>query len=216
MATPNNAPSERTRVRRLPERASYDFAQIAAILDAAWMGHLAFTCEGSVHSIPTAIWREGEHVYFHGAKASRMLKALETSECCMSVGLIDGLVLARSAFHHSMNFRSVVIYGRCEKVEEREAKLRSLEAFMEKLAPGRWAELRPTDDKELNATTVLRLALNEASVKQRSGGPKDDAEDMAAPVWAGVMPLAMHLGEPRTEADSVVSQPPTYTRPGAR
>lgn len=212
MATPHLAPSERTRVRRLPDRARYDFDAIAAILDAAWMGHIAFTHEGSVHSIPTAIWREGAHVYFHGAKASRMLKALEGGECCMSVGLIDGLVLARSAFHHSMNFRSVVIYGRCEKVEEPAAKLHALEAFMDKLVPGRWAELRPTDDKELNATTVLRLALNEASVKQRSGGPKDDAEDMAAPVWAGVVPLALHTGEPQTEADSVVSAPPAYTQ----
>ena len=199
MASPNAAPSERSRVRRLPDRAGYDAAAIAAIIDAAWIAHVAFPWEGSVHSIPTAVWREGEHLYIHGAKASRMLKALEIEECCVSIALLDGLVMARSAFHHSMNFRSVVVYGRFEKVESPEAKSHALEVFTEKLATGRWAQLRPVTDKELNATTVLRLPLAEASLKQRSGGPQDDEEDLSWPVWAGVIPMALQAGAPQAD-----------------
>ena len=212
MATPNPAPSERTRVRRLPERARYDAASVHAIVDAAWIGHVAFMADGSVHNIPTAIWRDGDHLYLHGAKASRMLKALVDGQACVTVSLVDGLVLARSAFHHSMNFRSVVVYGRFEPVEAREAKLAALEVFMDKLVAGRWAALRPINDKELNATTVLRVALTEASAKVRSGGPKDDDEDMAWPVWAGVIPLALQAGTPQVDPDSVVVEPAPQLR----
>ena len=212
MATPNPAPSERTRVRRLPERARYDAASVHAIVDAAWIGHVAFTADGSVHNIPTAIWRDGDHLYLHGAKASRMLKALVDGQACVTVSLVDGLVLARSAFHHSMNFRSVVVYGRFEPVEAREAKLAALEVFMDKLVAGRWAALRPINDKELNATTVLRVPLTEASAKVRSGGPKDDDEDMAWPVWAGVIPLALQAGAPQVDPDSVVVEPAPQRR----
>lgn len=212
MATPNPAPSERTRVRRLPERARYDAASVHAIVDAAWIGHVAFTADGSVHNIPTAIWRDGDHLYLHGAKASRMLKALVDGQACVTVSLVDGLVLARSAFHHSMNFRSVVVYGRFEPVEARQAKLAALEVFMEKLVAGRWAALRPINDKELNATTVLRVPLTEASAKVRTGGPKDDDEDMAWPVWAGVIPLALQAGAPQVDPDSVVVEPAPQLR----
>lgn len=212
MATPNAAPSERTRVRRLPERARYDAASVHAIVDAAWIGHVAFTADGSVHNIPTAIWRDGEHLYLHGAKASRMLKALLDGQACVTVSLVDGLVLARSAFHHSMNFRSVVVYGRFEPVEAREAKLAALEVFMDKLVAGRWAALRPINDKELNATTVLRVPLTEASAKVRTGGPKDDDEDMAWPVWAGVIPLALQAGAPQVDPDSGVVEPAPQLR----
>lgn len=212
MATPNPAPSERTRVRRLPERARYDAASVHAIVDAAWIGHVAFTADGSVHNIPTAIWRDGDHLYLHGAKASRMLKALVDGQACVTVSLVDGLVLARSAFHHSMNFRSVVVYGRFEPVEARQAKLAALEVFMDKLVAGRWAALRPINDKELNATTVLRVPLTEASAKVRSGGPKDDDEDMAWPVWAGVIPLALQAGAPQVDPDSVVVEPAPQRR----
>lgn len=212
MATPNPAPSERTRVRRLPERARYDAASVHAIVDAAWIGHVAFTADGSVHNIPTAIWRDGDHLYLHGAKASRMLKALVDGQACVTVSLVDGLVLARSAFHHSMNFRSVVVYGRFEPVEARQAKLAALEVFMDKLVAGRWAALRPINDKELNATTVLRVPLTEASAKVRSGGPKDDDEDMAWPVWAGVIPLALQAGTPQVDPDSVVVEPAPQRR----
>lgn len=215
MATPHSAPSERSRVRRLPDRADYEVAQVAAIVDAAWVAHIAFSSEGSVHSIPTAVWREGEHLYIHGAKASRMLKALEAGECSVSIAVLDGLVLARSAFHHSMNFRSVVIYGRFDKVEDEAAKSRALQVFTDKLAPGRWDTLRPVTAKELNATTVLRLSLAEASAKLRSGGPKDDEEDMGWPVWAGVVPVVQTFGAPQTEPDSVVPTPPAPFGPAA-
>ncbi|NDY93146.1 pyridoxamine 5'-phosphate oxidase family protein [Ideonella livida] len=209
MATPNAAPSERTRVRRLPERATYDAEAIAAVVDAAPLAHIGFAHEGSVHVIPTAVWREGGHLYIHGAKASRLLKALVASECCVTLSLLDGLVMARSAFHHSMNYRSVVVYGRFETVDGTAAKFRSLQAFMEKLSPGRWNALRPVSDKELNATTVLRLSLAEASLKARSGGPKDDDEDMAWPVWAGVLPLSLQAGAPQTDPQSVVREAPS-------
>ena len=212
MATPNPAPSERTRVRRLPERARYDGASVHGVVGGAWVGHAAFTGDGSVHNTPTAIWRDGDHLYLHGAKASRMLKALVDGQACVTVSLVDGLVLARSAFHHSMNFRSVVVYGRFEPVEAREAKLAALEVFMDKLVAGRWAALRPINDKELNATTVLRVPLTEASAKVRSGGPKDDDEDMAWPVWAGVIPLALQAGAPQVDPDSVVVEPAPQLR----
>ena len=208
MATPNAAPSERTRVRRLPDRARYDAESLAAIVDAAWIAHVAFPLDGGVHSIPTAVWREGDHLYIHGAKASRMLKALTEAECCVSLAILDGLVLARSAFHHSMNFRSVVVYGRFEPVEVREAKCAALQVFMDKLVAGRWDALRPINDKELNATTVLRVPLTEASAKVRTGGPKDDDEDLAWPTWAGVVPLSLQAGAPQAEPDSAVDTPP--------
>ena len=210
MATPNAAPSERTRVRRLPDRARYDAESLATIVDAAWIAHVAFPLDGGVHSIPTAVWREGAHLYIHGAKASRMLKALTEAECCVSLAILDGLVLARSALHHSMNYRSVVLYGRFEAVTEPAYKLASLRAFIDGLYPGRWDTLRPISDKELNATTVLRIALDEASAKVRDWGVKDDEEDLEWPVWAGVIPLRTMAGEPVTEADSVGREvPPT-------
>ena len=146
----------------------------------------------------------------HGAKGSRMLKALTEGEACVTIALADGLVLARSALHHSMNYRSVVLYGRFEAVTEPAHKLASLRAFIDGLYPGRWDTLRPISDKELNATTVLRIALDEASAKVRDWGVKDDEEDLEWPVWAGVIPLRTMAGEPVTEADSVGREvPPT-------
>ena len=204
------APSPRTRVRRLPERAHYETAPVAAIVDAAMICTVAFQIDGEVHAIPTIHWREGEHLYIHGAKASRMLKALTAGEACVTIALADGLVLARSALHHSMNYRSVVLYGRFEAVTEPAYKLASLRAFIDGLYPGRWDTLRPISDKELNATSVLRIALDEASAKVRDWGVKDDEEDLEWPVWAGVIPLRTVAGEPVTEADSVGREvPPT-------
>lgn len=205
---PCSAPSPRTRVRRLPERAHYDAATVAAIVDAAMICTVAFQIDGEVHAIPTIHWREGEHLYIHGAKASRMLKALTAGEACVTIALADGLVLARSAMHHSMNYRSVVIYGRFEPVIDPAYKLVSLRTFIEGLYPGRWDTLRPISDKELNATTLLRIALDEASAKVRDWGVKDDAEDLGWPVWAGVIPLRTVAGEPVTEADSVGREVP--------
>ncbi len=204
------APSARTRIRRLPDRGRYDFATVAAIVDATMLCTVAFQIDGAVHAIPTLHWREGEHLYIHGAKASRMLKALAHGEACVTIAQADGLVLARSAMHHSMNYRSVVIYGRFEAVTDPDYKLRSLEAFIEGLYPGRWQTLRPINDKELNATTVLRIPLTEASAKVRAAGVKDDEEDLSWPVWAGVIPLHTVPGEPQAEHDSVLSDvPPT-------
>ena len=202
------APSSRARIRRLPERAHYDASTVAAIVDAAMISTVAFQIDGVVHAIPTIHWREGDHLYIHGAKASRMLKALTAGEACVTIALADGLVLARSAMHHSMNYRSVVIYGRFELVTDPAHKLGSLRAFIEGFYPGRWDTLRPISDKELNATGLLRIALAEASAKVRDWGVKDDAEDLDWPVWAGVIPLRTATGEPLTEADSVGERVP--------
>lgn len=204
------APSARTRVRRKPERARYDADAVNAVVDAAVICSVAFQLDGAVHAIPTIHWREGEHLYIHGAKASRMLKALIDAEACITIALADGLVLARSAMHHSMNYRSVVVYGRFELLTDPLEKQRSLQALIDGLYPGRWDTLRPISDKELNATSVLRIPLTEASAKVRDSGVKDDEEDLAWPAWAGVIPLRTELGTPRAEADSVVGTvPPT-------
>lgn len=204
------APSSRTRVRRLPERAHYDTDAIAAIVDATMICTVAFQTDGGVHAIPTLHWREGEHLYVHGAKASRMLKALMQGEACVTIALADGLVLARSAMHHSLNYRSAVIYGRFEPVTAPDEKRRSLRAFIDGLYPGRWDTLRPISDKELNATSVLRIPLAEASAKVRDSGVKDDEDDLGWPVWAGVIPLHTGLGTPRMEDDSTERRvPPT-------
>ena len=199
----STAPSPRTRVRRKPERADYDAQAINAIVDAAVICSVAFQLDGGLHAIPTIHWRDGEYLYIHGAKASRMLKALTESETCLTIALADGLVLARSAMHHSMNYRSVVIYGQFELVTDPAEKARSLQALIEGLYPGRWDMLRPINDKELNATSVLRIPLTEASAKVRDAGVKDDDEDLDWPVWAGVIPLNTVVGAPRREDDSV-------------
>lgn len=203
------APSSRTRIRRLLGRAHYDADAVTAIVDAAIICSVAFQIDGTVHAIPTIHWREGEHLYIHGAKGSRMLKALTQGEACITIALADGLVLARSAMHHSMNYRSVVIYGRFEPVTDPLEKRRSLLAFIDGLYPGRWETLRPINDKELNATSVLRIPLAEAAAKIRDGGVKDDEEDLGWPVWAGVIPLNTAVGTPRMEDDSMVRAVPS-------
>ncbi len=202
------APSTRTRIRRRPARARYDAATRDAILDSAWICHVAFRWEGSVHLLPTSYWREGDHLYVHGAKASRMLEALRAGEACVCVSHVDALVFARSAFHHSMDYRSVVIYGQFEEVVDAADKARALRRLIDRFAPGRWDELRPVTDKELHATAVLRIPLDEASAKIRAAGVVDDEEDMIWPVWAGVVPLRLHADAPVTDAASVVSEPP--------
>ena len=195
------APSPRTRVRRLPERAHYDADTIAAIVDAAVLCTVAFQIDGMVHAIPTIHWREGEHLYIHGAKGSRMLKALTEGEACVTIALADGLVLARSAFHHSMNYRSVVIYGRFEEVVDPECKLAAFNAFVDFVSPGRSARVREPSAAEISGTKLLRIPLHEAAAKMRSGGVIDADDDMAIPVWAGVIPLTLQSGIP--ERDSV-------------
>lgn len=196
-ATP---PSDRTRVRRVAHRAHYDRNTLHAILDEAYVCHIAFADEHGVHCIPTACWREGDHLYIHGSNGSRMLRLAATgAQVCVTVTHIDGLVLARSAFNHSMNYRSAAIYGAFEVVPDAQ-KAAVLDAFMEFLAPGRSREARPGNVKELAATTVLRIPLDEAACKVRTGGPKDDAEDLDLPVWAGVLPMGLLPLAPVAEA----------------
>ncbi|MFL6228566.1 MAG: pyridoxamine 5'-phosphate oxidase family protein [Pyrinomonadaceae bacterium] len=190
----------RTAVRRLPQRASYEREQVYQILDAGFVCHVGFAANGQPFVIPTAYGREGDTLYVHGAAASRMLKSLGAGvEACVTVTHADGLVLARSAFHHSINYRSVVVFGRARVVEGREKKLLALRAFMEHVTPGRWDEVREPNERELNATLVLALPLAEASAKVRTGPPVDDEEDLALDVWAGVLPLRVETGEPVTD-----------------
>ncbi len=191
------AQTDRTRVRRLPARASYDAETVHAILDAGLVCHVGFVESGRPIVIPTAYARVGDAVVFHGSSKSRtLLAATGGAELCISVALIDGLVLARSAFHHSINYRSVVLFGRATEITERDRKLTALEAFTERLYPGRWASVRSPNEQELKATLVLELPLREAVAKVRTGGPIDDEEDMTWPVWAGVMPLRLAPGAP--------------------
>jgi nitroimidazol reductase NimA-like FMN-containing flavoprotein (pyridoxamine 5'-phosphate oxidase superfamily) len=191
----SSAPSERARVRRAPARADYDRETIDAILDEALVAHLGFVVDGQPYVIPTLHARVGDEVYVHGSAASRMVTMLGAGvPACLTVTLIDGLVLARSAFHHSMNYRSAVVLGRARFVEGPEERETALEAFTERLVPGRWAEVRPPSRQELKGTRVLALSLDEASAKVRTGGPVDDAEDHALDVWAGVVPLTVQQG----------------------
>jgi uncharacterized protein len=188
------------RVRRKPDRAAYDRATIDAILDEALVCHLGFVHEGSPFVIPTLHARCGDVVYVHGSAASRMLRSLaQGTLACLTVTLVDGLVLARAAFHHSVNYRSVVIQGRAEPVEDPEEKRRALEAFTEQLAPGRWADVRPPTAKELRGTAVLRMPIDAVSAKLRTGPPLDDEEDYALDVWAGVLPFRLEPSDPQAD-----------------
>lgn len=190
-------PTERTQVRRLPKRAVYDKAQVYSILDAGYVCHVGFAVDGQPYVIPTGYARAGDRIYIHGSAASRMLRALEQgADVCVTVTLLDGFVLARSAFHHSMNYRSAVVFGRARLVTDPGEKLEALRAFTDHVLPGRWAEVRQPNDRELNATSVLALPLDEASAKVRTGPPVDDEPDYALPVWAGEVPVRMELGEP--------------------
>jgi len=189
--------SERTRVRREPKRAVHDRDEINAILDEGFVCHLGFLHDGQPFVIPTLYARIGDNVYVHGSAASRMLRTLDGGvDACLTVTLVDGLVLARSIFNHSINYRSVVVLGRAAAVEERDEKLRALEAFSDRLVPGRWADVRQPTAKELKATAILRLPLDEVSAKRRTGPPNDYESDLAVPVWAGVIPLRLQAGEP--------------------
>lgn len=192
--------TERTAVKRLPQRASYEREQVYEILDAGFVCHVGFVVEGQPFVIPTAYGRDGDTLYLHGSRASRMLKALGAgTDACVEVTHVDGLVLARSAFHHSINYRSVVVFGRAEVVEGEAEKSKALRAFTEHLMRGRWDEVREPNARELAATLVLRLSLNEVSAKVRTGPPVDDEEDLTLPVWAGVLPLRVVAGEPMTD-----------------
>jgi nitroimidazol reductase NimA-like FMN-containing flavoprotein (pyridoxamine 5'-phosphate oxidase superfamily) len=198
-------------VRRLPDRAAYDADTIAAVLDAGIVAHVGFVVDGRPYVIPMLHARVDDAVYVHGSPASRAIRALGAgAPACLTVTHLDGFVLARSAFHHSINYRSVVVLGQAVPVRGPDEKLRALEAFMERVTPGRWAEVRPPDDRELRATAVLRFDLGEASVKLRTGGPGDDEADLGLPAWAGVLPLHLAAGplEPAHDLDPQIGPSP--------
>lgn len=190
------APTERTTLKRLPKRGEYDREIVYKILDEAFVCHVGFNFEGKPVVIPTSYGRIEGDLYIHGSAASRMLRSLEQGiDVCVTVTLIDGLVLARSAFHHSINYRSVVIFGNAKVVSDPVEKFEALHAFTDHIVPGRWREVRPPTESELQATLVLKLPLEEVSAKVRTGPPIDDEEDYELPVWAGVVPLGVSSGQ---------------------
>jgi len=190
-------PTARTRLRRRPARAAYDRTTVYAILDEALICHVGFSVDRQPYVIPTIHARVDDQLYMHGAAAGRMQRALGKGiPVCVTVTLLDGLVLARSAFHHSMNYRSVVVLGRAAAVTDPAERLAALEAIVEHVVPGRWSEVRVPNGKELRATAVLRLPLREVSAKIRTGPPIDHADDHALDVWAGVLPLQTIVGTP--------------------
>jgi uncharacterized protein len=190
----------RARVTRMPSRADYERETIEAILDEAIVSHVGTVGpEGHPVVIPTLHARAGDWLYIHGSAASPTLRRAEQAEICLAATLLDGLVLARSAVHHSVNYRSVVVFGQAEKIETSAGKREALEAFTEKLVPGRWGDARLPTEKELRAVGVLRLPLKEASAKVRSGGPLDDEDDYQLPVWAGTIGLRLTTGMPEPD-----------------
>lgn len=205
-------PTERTRVVRESHRGAYDRETIYKILDEGFVCHVGFAAEGQPYVIPTLFARVGDAIYFHGSAASRMLLSVsEGIPVCVTVTLTDGFVLARSVFNHSMNYRSAVALGKAILVDAPEEKLAALHAFTEKILPGRWNEARQPNEKELKATSILRLPLTEVSAKIRVGPPEDDAADYALTVWAGVIPLHLTPGAPIRDEKCDTSIPtPAY------
>jgi nitroimidazol reductase NimA-like FMN-containing flavoprotein (pyridoxamine 5'-phosphate oxidase superfamily) len=194
-------PTERTQLRRLPKRGVFDRETIYKILDEGFVCHLGFTIGGKTFVIPTGYTRVGDRLLIHGSSASRMLRAMSDGvEVCVTVTLIDGLVLARSAFHHSVNYRSVVVFGVADLVSGEAEKIEALRAFTEHVIPGRWQQVRPPNKSELRATAVLSLPIREASAKVRTGDPVDEEEDYALDVWAGVIPLKLRADTPKNDA----------------
>lgn len=195
--------SDRVRVRRLPERGRYDRATIEDILDRAVVGHVGYVVDGQPFVTPTVVWRTGDRLYWHGSSASRMLRATRDGvPVCVTVTLIDGFVLARSGFDHSIDYRSVMVLGTAHAVDDGEETIAALRALTEKLYPGRWDALRPPTRQELKATSILWTSIDEASAKLRQGGPHDEPGDETWPVWAGVIPVRTLVGPP--EADPLV------------
>jgi uncharacterized protein len=204
----------RTKLSRLPKRGHHDRETIDAILDEALVAHLGFVLDGRPAVIPTLHARVGDEVYVHGSAASRALRALSGGiEACLTVTLVDGLVLARSAFHHSVNYRSVVLYGTARPVADPAEREEALYAFTERLAPGRWDAVRKPNRKELKATAVLALPIGEGSAKVRVGPPIDDEEDYALDTWAGVVPLRLSAGAPEPDPRLPAGMdPPAHVR----
>jgi nitroimidazol reductase NimA-like FMN-containing flavoprotein (pyridoxamine 5'-phosphate oxidase superfamily) len=205
-------PTERTTVKRLPARGAYDKAVVHQILDLGLVCHLGFVVDGQPFVIPTLYVRIGTTIYVHGSPASRMLQALEKgARACVTVTLIDGLVLARSAFHHSMNYRSVVVFGPASLVDDADEKVRILHGMTDHLIPGRWPDIRHPSPQEVKRTLVLAIPIEEASAKLRVGPPLDDEEDYQLEVWAGVVPLTLSAGVPIPDPRLPASTPaPAY------
>jgi uncharacterized protein len=203
-----DAPSERARIKRMNKRAKYDEETVHGILDAMPICNVGYVFNGSPYVTPTLQWREGDRLYWHGSSASRMLEACEAAEVCVTVSIIDGFVMARSAFNHSCNYRSVMVFGTAVKVTDPAEKEMRLKTFTEGLWPGRWDGLRGMTAKELKATTVLSLPLDEASAKVRNGPPGDDEEDYALPIWAGVIPVRQQVLAPVDDPRLVAGMTP--------
>jgi uncharacterized protein len=207
---PSTVPTPRTNVKRHPERGAYDRATIDAILDEALICHLGFVVDGQPFVIPTIHARDGDVLYVHGSPGSRMLRtAKQGLDICVTATLLDGLVLARSVYNHSMNYRSALVLGRAREVKNREEKLRAMRCVVEHVVPGRWADAREPNEGEIKGTTILALSLDEASAKIRSGPPTDDDADLGFPVWAGVIPLALSAAAPVAD-EGVPGHPPDY------
>ena len=189
--------TDRTKLKRLPKRGHFDRETVNAILDEGFICHVGFVVDGQPFVVPTGYARVDDKLYIHGSQASRMLRSLAGGiDACVTVTIVDGLVLARSAFHHSMNYRSVLVFGRATLVDEPKEKYEALLALSEHIVPGRWADVREPNEQEMKQTTVLCLPLEEASAKIRTGPPLDDEEDYALPMWAGVIPLRLTADEP--------------------
>jgi nitroimidazol reductase NimA-like FMN-containing flavoprotein (pyridoxamine 5'-phosphate oxidase superfamily) len=190
--------SPSTRLRRMHEKGAHDAATIHAILDAQPLAHVGHLVDGTPVVTPTLHWRMGDHVYWHGSSASRMIRACTGAQVCLTVTLLDGLVMARSGLEHSVNFRSVMVFGEAEAVTDPAAKAAALETMFDQMFPSRWSQLRPMTAQELKATAVLRLPITQASAKIGTGMPADPPEDVAWPVWAGLIPISQTLGEPQS------------------
>jgi uncharacterized protein len=200
--------TDRTRVRRVAENANYERATLHAIIDDAYLCHVAFADASGTHCIPTACWREGEHLYIHGSNGGRLVKLLvKGTQACVTITHLDGLVLARTAFNHTMNYRSAMIYGSFERVEDEGHRRSTMDVFMDKIAPGRQHEARRGNDKEFAATTILRISLDEAACKVRSGGPKDEEEEMGIAAWAGTLPFKVQRLAPVRDPECQIAAP---------
>jgi uncharacterized protein len=209
--TPDGAPTERTRLRRKHQRGHHDRATIDSVLDAAMVCHVGYVIDGSPYVTPTLHWREGDRLYWHGSSASRMLRAVVGSEVCVTVTHLDGLVLARSGFNHSANYRSVMAFGIAEAIEDPAVKRRALDGFVDRMFPGRSREIRPMTEQEMKATTVLSIPLDEVSAKIRTGPPLDDALDLELEVWAGVLPMRLVTDAPEPDPNRLRDVPlPPY------
>lgn len=203
--------TSKTTLRRLPKRGVYDKAVVHAILDEGFICHVGFVADSQPFVIPTGYVRVGERIYFHGSAASRMLRTVATGiDVCLTVTIVDGLVLARSAFHHSMNYRSVVALGRATLVTDAGEKMAAMRSFTDHVSKGRWDAVRKPTDSELKGTHVLALPLDEVSAKVRTGPPIDDEEDYALPIWAGVIPLRTQIGDPIPD-ERVLPGVPTWS-----